>query len=553
MNLEGENEVNLKERKYSLGIPEKATFWDGVKKHVKSYCEVSSIQGLNYMVKDGVTWFERFWWIFVFILCIGGCSYMVFEVVEKWITTPVLVTLATKETSIHQVPFPAVTICPETKISRSCLNYTETLKKRRRGDVLEVEFEENLNFDYMSLLCKTENHRSTTDLINEAAAAINETIPYFEGRDPTELLKLDDYSDFLDKCKSVSLDKSYCTWMGVDLNCEDILTPILTDEGLCYTFNMLDVRDIYNDVNQMRYYKEGRRNPDWSPDEGYPEGVINDVYPRRAFLNGAKNSLIVVLLTKKSDIVYSCRDFALQGIRVSLHMPARIPRPSQVFFSVGLDRLTSVAVTPTLMTTTPTVKEYEPQERNCYYGTERKLKFFKLYTQSNCNLECWTNYTIQYCGCSHFYMPRDANTSICSLNKRFCLEEARVNYPLSILTERLKKDSKEITSHCDCLPICTDVKYNAEISSGKWEVNAPLSEEYRASAVKVFFKNSYFLPTEKSELYGITDFISNIGGILGLFTGFSLFSLAEIIYFLSVRVIENYRRYGYWAGERVSD
>lgn len=58
------------------------------------------------------------------------------------------------------------------------------------------------------------------------------------------------------------------------------------------------------------------------------------------------------------------------------------------------------------------------------------------------------------------------------------------------------------------------------------------------------------MPTEKSELYGIVDFLSNTGGILGLFTGFSLVSLIEIIYFMSIKLIANYKKYGYWAGPR---
>lgn len=66
----------------------------------------------------------------------------------------------------------------------------------------------------------------------------------------------------------------------------------------------------------MQYYEESIRNPSWDPDSGFPEDIFADGYPRRAFLSGAKNSLVVVLFTKKSEIYYSCRDFALQGVRV---------------------------------------------------------------------------------------------------------------------------------------------------------------------------------------------------------------------------------------------
>lgn len=108
---------------------------------------------------------------------------------------------------------------------------------------------------------------------------------------------------------------------------------------------------------------------------------------------------------KKSFLIGNRLKFTQLIFQVSLHNPSGIPRPSQVFFSVGLDRLTTVAVTPTLIRTTTKIQDYDPHRRFCYFENERKLKYFKAYSQSNCNLECWTNYTINFCGCSHFYTP----------------------------------------------------------------------------------------------------------------------------------------------------
>lgn len=68
------------------------------------------------------------------------------------------------------------------------------------------------------------------------------------------------------------------------------------------------------------------------------------------------------------------------------------------------------------------------------------------------------------------------------------------------------------------------------------------------SSISIFFKSSHFIMSQRNELYGPTDFLANFGGLLGLFTGFSVLSLLEIIYFLSVRLICNTRLYGYWAG-----
>lgn len=85
---------------------------------------------------------SRIWWIFIFVLGIAGSCWMVYEILNKWATTPVLVALATQEETINKIPFPAVTFCPEAKISRSCLNYTESLKARQKGKLSTTNIDE---------------------------------------------------------------------------------------------------------------------------------------------------------------------------------------------------------------------------------------------------------------------------------------------------------------------------------------------------------------------------------------------------------------------------
>jgi hypothetical protein len=45
--------------------------------------------------------------------------------------------------------------------------------------------------------------------------------------------------------------------------------------------------------------------------------------------------------------------------------------------------------------------------RQCYFSRERELKFFKIYTKANCELECLANLTLRYCNCSLFYTPSE--------------------------------------------------------------------------------------------------------------------------------------------------
>lgn len=63
----------------------------------------------------------------------------------------------------------------------------------------------------------------------------------------------------------------------------------------------------------------------------------------------------------------------------------------------------------------------------------------------------------------------------------------------------------------------------------------------QVSEILVHFKNDQFLTLSRGELYGTTDFIANIGGILGLFMGVSVLSLLELIYYCTVRLTTNIR------------
>lgn len=92
------------------------------------------------------------------------------------------------------------------------------------------------------------------------------------------------------------------------------------------------------------------------------------------------------------------------------------------------------------------------------------------------------------------------------------------------------------------------------------------------SRVVIYFKESQFMTSRRSELYGITDFLGNYtlhdliffsfetfilcglfltsffpvsascGGLLGLFSGFSILSLVEIIYYVTLRFWNNLKR-----------
>jgi amiloride-sensitive sodium channel len=166
------------------------------------------------------------------------------------------------------------------------------------------------------------------------------------------------------------------------------------------------------------------------------------------------------------------------------------------------------------------------------------------------------------------------STKICGLGKYKCIKEAE----RALMLEELNKFRNSVTvefENRDCLPLCTDLSYNVETSLSKWDWKEFVRFMHRSksfddyayecfvfkvvlfnffnfrtnvSSLTVYFRVNHFISSERHELYGLMDFVANFGGLLGLFTGFYIFSLMEIIYFLTVRICCNVRLHGRWTG-----
>lgn len=83
---------------------------------------------------------NRIWWIIAFGLSLFFCGFLIHNVWIKWDQSPVIVSFAEKSTPVWEIPFPAVTICPETKTYMDKLNFTDayhTLIEGMRDNMTE--------------------------------------------------------------------------------------------------------------------------------------------------------------------------------------------------------------------------------------------------------------------------------------------------------------------------------------------------------------------------------------------------------------------------------
>lgn len=220
---------------------------------------------------------------------------------------------------------------------------------------------------------------------------------------------------------------------------------IITTEGICYSFNMLDRRDFYTPetIDSLRYPKlQNSMRSNWTV-FGYDNKDLA-AYPRRIVGSGQRAGVTFVLRMRRKDIDYACKDTA-ESFRLTLHTPDELPLH---FYKIPFEVETLIAVQPRVMSTSENLKQYKPQKRQCYFPGEKHLKYFKSYTQSNCKLECLTGerfsistcrvqqfiaeFILSVCGCVKFSMPHSKGTQVCGQMHADCIKAVGQMTTLSV-------------------------------------------------------------------------------------------------------------------------
>lgn len=70
------------------------------------------------------------------IISLYLCISLILSAYDKWESTPVIVSFASKETPNWQIPFPGVSICPENKVVPRKFNYTNSLLRKKQNEIL---------------------------------------------------------------------------------------------------------------------------------------------------------------------------------------------------------------------------------------------------------------------------------------------------------------------------------------------------------------------------------------------------------------------------------
>ncbi|XP_055390287.1 pickpocket protein 28-like [Condylostylus longicornis] len=250
---------------------------------------------------------------------------------------------------------------------------------------------------------------------------------------------------------------------------------------------------------------------DWSLEKGFPSNIHKyyDIFPRPPKGIGEKMGLTVILNSSSND--YYCSVEKGNGFKFLLHSPIEHPKIRNFgsLFSSGTE--SRVNIKPIIQVASQSLRNYNPNIRKCLFPNEGNLTYFRQYTRKNCQLECEANILYNKCGCILFYLPMIvSNAKICGPYEFNCTIQTLNNvesYKYSNITCETCEPDDDIT------------------------------------VIHFFYSRNYFQSQQLDVIITFTDFLSNIGGLLGLFLGFSIFSVIEIIYFFIFKPIIDHIKY----------
>ncbi|XP_021709992.1 sodium channel protein Nach [Aedes aegypti] len=541
------------------------------------YCSTSSVHGVRYFSDPERTICEKFWWIVMFVVSVSGCVVLIWSTWQKWILAPIVMNFENQPIPVTEIPFPSFTICPPGKVSKSMYDFGKEAKELKSSGSYANASDNFLAMVQMcEILFKFSKHysiklRNKKYPLSYSAVVENISVPM---------------ENFIGKCD-----------FNDYFSCEYLFQYVMTDMGLCVNFNMLQkyrmLRRGSFPKNDPFIFPRGRglrtgrddnggvidldallgvdkasqeenststttasprnirkrsvsrkRNPIdiWFPEEGYIKKQTLDNIPTRGLGAGKYRAFNLALIGHEDDMSKECDDLQIRGHKILFHSPVDYPHMINSVV-IPFDHITQIAVKPLVVKTSPKVRNYPPERRQCFFEDERYLKYFLVYTQNNCELECLSNYTLARCGCVKYSMMRSEEMKVCETINYPCLHNAVMEFvktedPTRRFTfgKRPKLNAFSFRGQCNCLPACTSYQYDFEIfkqSFGSGKIDG-ITADYLGT-LSVFFKEPQFIAMIRSELYGFTDFIANCGGLLGLFTGTSLLSLVEIAYFCFVR------------------
>lgn len=423
--------------------------------HRKLSSVESSINGIRYLTDKSSHKSIRIFWLIIFVLSIIGFSFYVYGVYSKWMLTPDIGIMVNLK-PIRKVPFPAVTICAPMSIRNFHANFNKVyhdLSFNKLRNPQEIDIAQQKMISAIVQACEPNLSILFSQKIKHSVS--------------------DDLVDHLIRGSFTTNETLYRCYLDSDLkrNCSEMFNRIITDDGICYSYNMQGYNTIFNKNSVDRdfelfirmgirnvakdhsmYFDDNNEDVEWTLQQGYNSNE-DIVFPFRII---SENSIEFILMHPKSETNNYCPSMR-NSYKIIFHMPNEVPTKFHDYIYSAMGTQFLISMTAKYFTTDSTMRKYKPEIRGCFFENERKLKFFKSYTKAHCDMECLTNHTLRICGCVKFSMPRSADTPVCNLEEAACYNDAIRHWPHN------DEMSSNFAVPCNCFPPCNNIQYKTKL------------------------------------------------------------------------------------------
>lgn len=438
-------------------------------------------------------------WIFVLLVLLIGCINQVNKIVRLYVQFPVVVNFQIEQ--LQSSDFPAVTICNQNRVNSK---FAECLGKGVNFDGCVVQVLWNEKFPKDSV--KSDDRQPFP--MPERKLMPSCVIKKLDAKLYSRFKFLSLYSQLSDNQRLVIGHQQFdiiksCSFNGWKCSIEDFKVVRNLRYGNCFTFTQR---------NMML--------PDGSssPTVLLPKGLE---------------------LELNTELFNYISETQVTGLRVVIHDSNEDSSPDQSGVNISPGFETTIGLVQSQTKRLP-----YPYKDNCVmYGTDTESRYT---SQDACLRRCIQERSLSNCGCTDLTLPAIDEGEHCNLR----------NVTQMCCLDKSLKDLIEEGFSCACLQPCVSTNYKAVISRSVWPskayfmkkklsyphfIDTKLNEYKRSHAkLKVVYSTLGRRSFVKTPKFHDSELLSNLGGELGLWLGFSMFAifeLGEILYRLTCLTI----------------
>ena len=191
-----------------------------------------------------------------------------------------------------------------------------------------------------------------------------------------------------------------CKVANKNIDCSKIFKKVPTDSGMCCALN------VENALKESVYTQLVEDMQKSNNEEPYEKDIIKASPGKR---NGIRFSLDLHSNFESLGSVYD----ELESFKVFIGQVNEFPSMRDNGVSLQPGHQHFLSITNTILRADPNIQKIKPAKRNCYFPDEGNLELYKLYTFSNCQLECSIKSTQNELGCVPWYLPQGPNSILC--------------------------------------------------------------------------------------------------------------------------------------------